>query len=503
MRFLRSTLALPIVAMVSSGLAVAACDPMAPPVARPALPLAPTASPSATVASSDPLGERPIPARPDAYTPPVPKLVTTKSGLTVWHVPKHGLPLVSMTLVVPGGSASDPKGKEGLTSFMANMLDEGAGSRGALELSRTFESLGAQVKTGAVSDYAFAQITVLRKNMVAALAPFSDVVAKPTFAQADFSRVKELWLNDLRARRSDPAEVAKVAGLLLHYGPEHPYGHPTEGTPKGAAQVTLADVKESYGRTFRKDSAILVVVGDVSEADLESAVIPAFDALPAGKGEKPKPVVPGDITKKRRIVVVDRPDAPQSVVALLLPSLPGGSDDAPLLSRVNVALGGSFTSRLNQDLREERGITYGASSRLSFSRGAGVFIAQASVESKKTGEAVKALLQDVIAYAKDGPTDDEIEKTRLVARADLVEAYEGVSGSAARLARLAGIGLPPGHEASSAKARDEASAAKLRALAKTWLDPADGIVLVVGPKSQVLPTLTAAGLPTPEPFSIE
>lgn len=485
-------------------IAFAACDPATPPPARPPLPLAPSASASPTSAAAvDPLGPRPVPARPEAFTPPVPTVSKAKSGLTVWLVPRHGLPLVSMTLVVPGGSAADPKGKEGLASMTANMLDEGAGGRGALELSRAFEALGAQVKTGAVSDYAFAQMTVLKKNLGAALAPFSDVVAKPSLSAADFARVKELWLNDLRARRSDPSDVAKVAGLLLHYGADHPYGHPTEGNPKSAANVTLADVTQSYERTFRKDSAVLVVVGDVTPEDVEKTIAPAFDALAAGKGEPPKPLVPPSVTKKRRVVVVDRPDAPQSVVALLLPSLAGGAEDAPLLSRVNVALGGSFTSRLNQDLREERGITYGASSRLSFSRGAGVFVAQAAVETKKTGEAVKALLEDVAAYAKDGPTDEEAEKTRLVARADLVEAYEGVSATSARLARLAGIGLPAGHEALSAKARDEAPVDKLRALAKAWLDPTEGTVLVVGPKAQVVPALDAVGLKGVETITLE
>ncbi len=447
-----------------------------------------------------------MPERPPVYVPAVPKVMTLSNGMAVWLLERHSLPLVSMTLVVPGGSAQDPKGKEGLASFTANMLDEGAGKRGALELARTFEALGAQVRTGAVSDYAFAQLTVLRRNFEPALAAYVDVVARPSFAQADFSRVKDLWVNDLRARRSDPSDVARVAGLVLHYGVDHPYGHPTEGMPKGAASVTLADVKETYSRTYRSDAATLVIVGDLTEEDVKKSLDPAFAAFPKGAGDKLKgawAALPIRDGKKRRVVIVDRPDAPQSVVALLLPSLPGSDADAPLLSRVNVALGGSFTSRLNQDLRETRGITYGASSRLSFSRGAGLFVAQAAVETVKTGEAVKALLGDVAAYAKEGPTAEEAEKTRLVGRADLVEAYEGVAAASARLARLAGIGLPASHEASSAKVRDAATREKLGQIAAKWLDPTEGTVLVVGPKASVQPQLEAAGLGPIETITLE
>ncbi len=480
-----------------------------PPPAVPAPPPVTTVAkaPPPAPPPADPLGARPVPDRPPPYVPPVPVVRTLKNGMTVWLLERHSLPLVSVTLVVPGGAAVDPSGKEGLSWITANMLDEGAGKRGALDLARHFESLGAQVKTGAVSDYSFAQLTVLKRNLPAVLPAYVDVLAAPTFSQADFSRVKDIWRNDLTARRADPQELAKVASVVLHYGPTHPYGHATEGSPKSAQGITLDDVKSAYKRGFRADTATLVVAGDVSPADLERLIEPAlarFPAAPAGEREKPKLVAPAaPEAKKRRVVIVDRPDAPQSVVALLLPSLSGGDLEAPVLSRVNIALGGSFTSRLNQDLREERGITYGASSRLSFARGPGLFVAQAAVQSDKTGDAVGALLADVAAYAKDGPTEDETEKTRLVARADQVEAFESVSSAASRLARLAGIGLAADHDARSAKVRDEAGRAKLAEIAKKWLDPKEGTILVVGPKSSVLPQLEKLGLGPIEVGTVE
>lgn len=485
-------------------LSLAACEPMAPPSAKAPLPFAPPPKPAPTaVASPDVLGERPVPERPPAYVPPAPVVVTTKSGLTVWLLERHTLPIVSVSVVVPGGASVDPPGKEGLASLVANLLDEGAGGKGALELARTFEALGAQVKTGAVADYSFAQLTVLRRNLGAALVPFSDVVARPSFTAADFTRVKELWTNDLRARKNDPGEVARVAGLRVRYGADHPYGHPTDGTPRGAAAIALNDVRDLYGKTFRPERTTLVVVGDVDRKALEDELLPAFGSYVGARGATlAAPALP-EVAPRRRVVVVDRPDAPQSVVSLVLPGLAAQLPDAPVLSRANVALGGSFTSRLNQDLREERGITYGASSRLSFARGPGMFVAQASVETSKTGEATKALLADVAAYATDGPTSEEAEKTRLVGRAELVEGYEGVASAAARLARMAGIGEAPDYEARAAKLRDGATVEALKKVAREHLDPARAAIVIVGPKDKVLPQIEPLGLGPVEVLVVE
>lgn len=497
-------------ALAAVCLLAAACEPPAPPK-RPSPPESspPGASPRAAVAPppANPLGPKPEPAAPAPYVPDAPRVRTLKSGLTVWVLERHAVPLVSMTLVVPGGAARDPRGKHGLAAITANMLDEGAGRRGALDLARHFESLGAELSTGATADYSFAQLTVLKRNLRAVWPAYVDVFAKPSLLPADFARVRELWRNELKARRAEPEDVARVAGLALHYGLDHPYGHPPEGTLRGAAAITVADVAAEYARAYRADVATLVIVGDVADADL-TALEPELDrfargAAPRGAAPPAREVPPAPAPVRRRVVVVDRPGAPQSVVSLLLPAVPAGHDEAPLLSRANIALGGSFTSRLNQDLREERGLTYGASSRLSFSRGAGVFVAHAAVQTDKTQEALAALMADVVAYAHGGPTPAETEKTRLVARADLVEAFEGVSPASSRLARLAGVGLPHDHDTRTSPRRDGATRAELADAARRWLDPTRGAVLVVGPKATVLKALEPLKLGPAETLTIE
>jgi predicted Zn-dependent peptidase len=193
-------------------------------------------------------------------------------------------------------------------------------------------------------------------------------------------------------------------------------------------------------------------------------------------------------------VLVDRPDAPQSVIAVGRPGVSARDLTTTPLTRVNAALGGSFTSRLNQDLREEHGWSYGAKSRFSFHAETGMFVAQAAVHTEHTGEALAAMLADIDGVAKQGLTDDEVVKTRLLARSEVVEAFEGVESAAARLARSAGVALPPDHEAKASAAIARASKDELARLAKTYLDLSSAEIVVVGPRAKVEPQLRAIGI---------
>jgi predicted Zn-dependent peptidase len=197
-------------------------------------------------------------------------------------------------------------------------------------------------------------------------------------------------------------------------------------------------------------------------------------------------------------VLVDRPNAPQSVVAVVRGGPAASSPDVPALGRVNDAIGGSFGSRLNQDLREKQGFTYGARTRFAVSRGPGVVVASADVVTDKTGEALAAMVADLRQFAAGGLTDDEVERSRSQGRATLVDAYESVDGIAGVLAADASLGLGPDYEARASRARDEAGKSQLDALARRWFDPADAVLVVVGARARVQPLLDRAGLPPPE-----
>jgi predicted Zn-dependent peptidase len=465
-------------------------------------PAAVPAPPADAGAAPDPLGARPDLGDPAPFTPPAPVHYKRAGGLTVWLLERHTVPMVSLDLVVPAGGGHDPEGKGGLAYTTANMLDEGAGTRGPLDISREVDRLGASLRTGAYGDYAFVQLTVLKKNLAPAAAIFGDVVARPQLSAVEFKRVHDLWENALRARQSDPSSVASVVVSRRAYPPGHPYAHPTDGTLASAAKVGIEDVKKFYAARWRPDQATCVVVGDITRAELDPvldaalggwktpAAPPAADASPsapaAGRGAPP--------AAGRRVVIVDRPDAPQSVISVARPGVSASEEESAGLSRINGALGGSFSSRLNQDLREEHGWSYGASSRFSFNRMRGIFVASAAVHTEHTGEALKAMLSDIESMAKGGLTDEEVERTKKLARADLVEAYETVAAAAARLGRIAGVGLPPDHDATTSRLTARADKGLLARLAGTYLDLSEAVIVIVGPRAKLEPQLKALGM---------
>ncbi len=447
----------------------------------------------------DPLGPMPVPPPAPAYVPPKPEVFAAKTGVTVWLLERHALPYVSMTLTVPTGSASDAtfkSGAGGLVMMTADMLDEGAGSRGSIELSRAEDALGATIETTANPDESRVSLTVLKKNLAPAFALFSDIVARPRFDPAEWKREYDSVLNDLTERASDPEEVAKVAVRAALFGASHPYGHPVEGTLASARTWTLGDVRRVYRDVWRPDRAILVVVGDVTQAELR-ALVDAKEGLAAWRAPKsapPAPLAPAAPTGPwPKLVLVDRPDAPQSVIAVARPGVAASDPAAPVAVRANVVLGGGFSSRLNTDLRDEHGYTYSASSQLGVDRGVGSFVASAAVTTEKTGEALTAMLADIAGYAQGGLTDAEVDKSRSKSRADLVELFEGVDRAAAHLALDASLGLGPDYEQVAAAKKGAATKADLDAQAKLRFDPAAAVVVVVGPRADVEPQLRALG----------
>lgn len=455
----------------------------------------------------DPLGPRPEAGEPASYTPPVPVHYKRPNGMNVWLLERHSLPIVSMQVVVPAGAAHDPEGKGGLAVTTANMLDEGAGKRGPLELSRDIDRLGATLRTGAFADYGFVQLTVLTKNLAPAAELFGDVVSKPQLSPVEFKRVHDLWENALRARQSEPDAVASVVVARKVYPAGHPYAHPSDGTLASAAKVTLDDVKKFYAERWRSDRATLVVVGDVTRPQLDAVLDQALASwkappAPPPSGEPLGPPAPyfgrsggaGASSTPRRVIVVDRPDAPQSIVAVARPGVSAFDEESAVLTRVNAALGGSFTSRLNQNLREEHGWSYGARSRFSFTRMRGLFVAQAAVQTEHTGDALAAMLAEIGALAKSGLTDEEIEKTKQLARADLVEAFETVQAAAARLGRNAGVGLAPDREAVASHVTARADKAQLKRFAGQHLDLDRATIVIVGPRAKIQPQLEAIGI---------
>ncbi|MGH7272008.1 MAG: M16 family metallopeptidase, partial [Polyangiaceae bacterium] len=325
------------------------------------------------------------------------------------------------------------------------------------------------------------------------------VVSRPRFEPAEYKRFHDLWHNALMAREKDPDASARVVYRAALFGADHPYGHPWNGTPASAKAIGLPDIRSMYRSAWRPDRATLICVGDVTQAELGPLAASAFGSWKASATPAAPPVVPPAPTGPwPRLVLVDRADAPQAVVAVLKPGIAASDAAEPALWRVNDAIGGSFTSRLNQDLREAHGYTYGARSRFSRSRGVGEVVAWANVVTDKTGDALAAMLADLQKFADGGMTGDEVARTRSQSLGEFVSVYQSSEGIAGHLAADASLGLPPDWQATSSAKRENAAKPELDALAKRFYDPTGAIIVVVGPRARVEPMIGKLGLPAPQ-----
>jgi predicted Zn-dependent peptidase len=437
------------------------------------------------------------------FSAPAPVVFTTDNGITVWLFERHALPLVSAYLGVPSGSAMDPKDAPGLAYMTADMLDEGAGSRDAVAVSSAIADLGAALSTGATADYSFVGVSGLKANFKPAFEIFADVVARPRFEDKEWKRVSDLWIGDLKKRSDDPGSVSRVVASSVLYGAGTPYGHPVDGTLAAAPKVTLAAVKSFYAANWRPDRALLVVAGDVTKAELTGLLSSSFASWKAPKSKPPVAIVPKLApVAARRLVLVDRKDAPQSVIAVVRDGVSASDPRSAPLDLVNTALGGSFTSRLNQNLREDHHWTYGASSGFSETRGTGTFIAHAAVVTPKTGVALAEMLKELDKMASEGLSDEELDKVKAQDRADLVTTYETVGSVSHRLGKLGMLGLPQDHDAAASKDRQKASLGDLKALGAS-VNPGKAIIVIVGPVDQVKPQLADLKLGEPELYDTE
>lgn len=470
------------------------------------VPPTPTSSSSAIVSSqpaiADFLGERPVVATPEPFLPPVPEVFDGPEGSKVWLLERHGLPLLSIAAVVPSGASSDGK-LTGRAYITADMLDEGTDKLDAAAFSRAIEDLGARMSSHADREKSVVRMEVLSSKFPDALALMGAAVTHPRHAEADWKRVSALWKNALIARGDEPSAVARLVTSTVLWGMDHPYGYPVEGTQESAKKISLKEVAHWHKILWNPSRVTFVVVGDIGRGKLEQEFGRAFAGWKASphrdKMEAHLPTPP-DAPKT---IFVDRPGAPQITMTVARRSVAASDPNLPLLDLVNVALGGSFTSRLNQNLREEHGWTYGARSAFVGMRSGGIFLARAAIRSDAMEPALRETLGELKKMANDGPSEEEVQKVKALTRADAVDAYGSLSSVVESLVSSAALGLPPDQDARTLSAQGKATRDSLRSLAKDAFSIEKFTVLLVGPREPIEAALKANGLPSPEERDVE
>ncbi len=462
----------------------------------------PEASTSAPVASAsaapDLLGARPLPPEPAAFAPPDAEILPGPQGSKIWLIERHGLPLVSVELLVPIGSTSEPADRTGLAHVAADMVDEGAGSLDAMGFSRAIEDLGAQFSSGASRDRSAVSLDVLPSKLPEALTLLGDAILRPRHDKDAWKRVSALWKNEIQSRGDSPNEVARLVTSAALFGVDQPYGRPVEGTMASSAKVGLADVARWHKSIWRPDQAIFVVVGDVTKDRITSELNRVFGAWKAPTGAAPAAPAAPSTSAAPRTVLVDRPGAPQIVLTVARSGVAASSPDLPGLELMNVALGGSFTSRLNQNLREDHGWTYGARTQFAGYRQGGSFLARAAIRTDAINEALRETLKEINAVQREGLGDEELGKIKALARASAIETYGTLHGISVSLAQSAAMGLPPDSDRRSLATQLGLGRPQVAALASKYLALEGATIILVGPRDAIKAALEANQLPPAE-----
>jgi zinc protease len=439
--------------------------------------------------------QQPRAPRPSDFAPPRPTTLKLRNGIPVIVLARRGLPLVTVQLVVRAGAELDPPAQSGLASLTAGMLDEGAGARTALEIADEIDHLGAELGTSADRDAGYVTLNVLTKNLAPALDIFADVALRPRFDEREWKRVKNERLALLLERRDDPAYVARVVYDRVLYGEQHPYGRRVLGTEASVRALTTADLRRFHATHFSPRRAAFVVVGDVRPKEIRDRLDQLFGSWQAPAGvAAAAPALAPPTGGWARVTVVDRPGAEQSEIVLGRPGAPRSTKDYAALLVMNTILGGSFTSRLNMNLREKHGYTYGAHSRFELRRGAGPFWAGAAVKTDTTGDSVRQFLAELGRLARESVPADELKKARSVVERGLPERFQRNSGIAQLLTDLWIHDLPVTDYRDFAARVRHVTAAAVRKAARAYATPDDAAIVIVGDRKVVLPELKKVGL---------
>jgi predicted Zn-dependent peptidase len=428
----------------------------------------------------------PGPPRP-LRLPPLQKLALS-NGLAVHLVETHETPVVEVMLVVRSGSAADPRDRAGLAAFTADMLDEGAGTRDALALADAIDFLGAEVSTVASWDYSTVGLYVPVARLAEALPLMADVALRPTFPPKEMERLRRQALTSILQARADPRQVATWALVQAIFGKEHRYGRPASGDAASLAAMTLEDVRAFHARHYRPGNAALVIVGDVSRSVLP-ILEKAFGSWPRG-GAPPPPLPEPPQVKGRRIVLVDKPAAAQSVIRIGRVGPPRSTPEHHAIEVMNTLLGASFTSRLNDNLREQHGYAYGAGSGFNYRLVAGQFQASADVQTPSTAPALAEFLKE-LERIRTPATAEEIERARNYLALGFAEDFETTRQVAAKVAEQIVYALPADYYVTFVPLALAIDVEKARAAAAATIDPANMVVVVVGDRKAIEDPLRA------------
>ena len=422
---------------------------------------------------------KPVPATPRDYRFPRYERRTLPNGVQLLVASVHKLPLATVLVIVEAGASAEPEGKHGVAALTARLLLEGAAGLDAAELAERFESIGASVEAQADWDVTTVSLTALSDRLPESLALVRDLIRWPTFPEREVQRLKEQRLADLLQQLAEPRGLADERFANAAYAPTARYASPEEGDAVSVRALTRLDIESFYAARYQPACTTLIFSGDVTMAVAEALSTSLFGEW-AGHHPMSNPSGIDAAQPGRLVRVIAKSEAPQSELRVGHVGIPRNAPDYFDVMVMNAVLGGLFSSRINLNLREVHGYTYGASSAFEWRRGAGPFVVQTAVKSDVTGAAVQEILGEIDRMRSAPIADDELTLATSYLDGVFPIRYETTAAIARALANLVIHDLPENYyDAYRSRVRAVTTDGVLRA-AQNHLRPDQLRVVVVG-----------------------
>jgi zinc protease len=433
------------------------------------------------------LRPRPGPAR--SYRFPQFKDETLPTGVRLITAPVAKLPLATVLVLINAGSTSEPRGKEGVAALTAAALLEGTTRLDGAELAERFEQLGTSLESGADWDSAFLKITVLSNKLDEATRLLGEAISSPVFPEREIERLKAERLAEILQLETEPRGLADEKFSEFLYDDESRYSRPDEGSTESVSSLTREDVERFYRSNYTSEATTVILAGDISSENAKKLVVEAFGKWPSGPSRNQS--LSGKARRNRKSThIVNKPDAPQSELRVGHVGLPRKHPDFFPTLVMNAVLGGLFGSRINLNLREAHGYTYGASSFYDWRRGPGPFVVSTAVESEVTAPALREILMEIDRIRGEKISAEELSLARDYLEGVFPIRYETTAAIASALATLAIYDLSPDYYDSYRTNIHNVSEDAVLEAARTHLHPELLQTVIVGDAATVRSSLT-------------
>ena len=419
------------------------------------------------------------------------------NGIQVTYAQRSAVPVTQVAMAFDAGNAADAPNRRGLQNMTLSLLDEGAGELSSKQIAERLEELGANLNVMPMADLSIVRLAALSDNLQPSLGLLADVVQRPRFDTAEVERVRNQLLTQISQEQKDPNQIARRAAPALLYGPNHPYATAGAGDPDAVKAISRDDLTGFQQSWLRPDNVTLFVVSDRPLAEITPQLEASFGQWTApatAKGVKQFTAPPARLSKPR-VVLIDRPGSPQSIIrgVQLTPLAPRG--DTLAATTANDVLAGSFLSRLNMDLRETKGWSYGAGGAFVLNREAAPFLVSAGVQADRTGDSLAAMDLQVRQFlTSKGVNEEELSRTVANNINGLPGSYETGEAVLQAMIENALLGRPDTYQEELAARYRGMTQASLDQAARANIDPNAFIWVVVGDAAQVRPQLNKLGM---------